>query len=316
MAANNAFERIKATGRLPSPVGVALRILELTHDPDAHVDDLARAVESDPAISSRLLKTVNSPLIGASRQVASVTRAVSMLGFKRVAGLALGFSLVSSHRKGTCTEFDFDRFWSESLARATACRHTASRTRIAAADEAFTFGLLSKIGRLALAVAFPEKYGMALQMRATDNDLELIELEHALFDIDHDRLTSEMMVEWHMPEVFRIAVRSQSAPDGGSLDKGSRPQMLAKMLHFGGEVARILTKREVYREDLSSVMIEAHQLEIPPDVYHDLFDAIGAEWRECGAVFSVETRPVPPLAEIYTQARRRLEAAGVAAVEP
>ena len=93
-ASTTVYESLKASQKLPSPAGVALEILRLTHDADSTIDEIASVVESDPAIASRILKLANTSLAGLPRQVASVHRAVSMLGIRTVSYLALGFSLV------------------------------------------------------------------------------------------------------------------------------------------------------------------------------------------------------------------------------
>ncbi|MGB2985378.1 MAG: HDOD domain-containing protein [Phycisphaerae bacterium] len=299
------YEEIKASRELPSPTGVALQILKLAQDEDSTVEQIAAVVESDPAIVSRLLKLVNSPLAGMPRQIASIQRTVALLGVNTVTSLALGFSLVSNHRQGECSAFDHELFWSESVARGAAARHIANRVKSFSPDEAFTCGLLSQIGRLALATAFPEHYANTLRTAASDDSEELAEVEQAVFGIDHNELAAEMMGDWHMPVIFQEAVRAQGAPDKGNLEPDSRAVLFARILHLAGSIAWVLTRPTVYRDDLSTLVLEANRLRISPHIYHEVFDAIANEWREAGSIFSVRTRRVPPLAEIYSQAQER-----------
>jgi HD-like signal output (HDOD) protein len=302
--ARRGYEEIKATASLPSPTGVALHVLELVRDESTSIYAIASAVESDPAMASRVLKLVNSPLVGTTRKIVSISRAVALLGIRTVTGLALGFSLVSNNRTGPCADFDYDLFWSESLGQGVAARHLAARLHNFAADEAFACGLLCQIGRLALAVVRPQPGLGAHGAESRDRDPSE-NTEEATFDIDSYDLAAEMMADWHMPEIFRSAVRAQKDLSAAEFEIGSRIYQFAHMLHLAGAVARVLPRSTVYRDTVSQILLEANRLGIAPDAYHEVFDAISREWREAGAVFSIRTRHVPPLEEIYTLARER-----------
>ncbi|MBI4719480.1 MAG: HDOD domain-containing protein [Planctomycetes bacterium] len=299
------YAKLKASGDLPSPTGVAMEILRLTQDRSATQESITAAVQADPAISARLLKIVNSPLAGLSRQIASVSRAIALLGVRTVANLALGFSLMQSGKRGTCRAFDYDAFWSESVGIAVAARHVTNRRGGFAADEAFTCGLVCQIGRLALAATCAQAYEKALAMTPAPDRYELAEIEQAVFEIDHNELAAQMMTDWHMPRLFCDAVRAQDHPDDCAPQAGSRAHFMAQILHLARSIALIMPASVVEREALAAVVVEARRLGIAPDVFTDLFDTISRDWHEVGEVLSVRTRRVPSLAELYTQARQR-----------
>ena len=119
-------------------------------------------IKSDPALSLQLLKIVNSPVAGVGPKVGSVVRATVLLGFRTVSSLALGLSLVSDNRRVACAGFDYDAFWSGSLARAVAASHLARVLKTCSPDEAFTCGLMCQIGRLAFVCAYPQRYARLL----------------------------------------------------------------------------------------------------------------------------------------------------------
>lgn len=304
----SVYEKIKTSEKLPSPTGVALQILKLSQDDESGAEEIAAVVESDPAIASRLLKLVNSSLAGMPRQIASVSRAVALVGTRTVTDLALAFSLVSQYSRGYCVAFNYELFWSDSLGRAVASRHIAHRVKIFAPDEAFACGLISRIGRLALATAFPVEYADVLNRVTADAsdelaELELTELESAAFDISHDELTAEMMRDWHMPAIFCDAVRAQRTPDEGGFESGSRIHTFARILQLSGVMSAIFSRPRVYRDSLSRLLHEANSLDVNPQILHETFDAVSHEWRETGEIFSIRTRPVPSLAELYSQAQ-------------
>ena len=147
--APDRFAELKATGKLPSPKGVALSIIRLLQREDYRVPDLVQLVQSDPAIAGRILYFANAAAFGRSRPIISLQRAIVALGSFRVRDLVIGLSVMHNHRSGQCLEFDYEKFWGHSLATGIACQELARFAQIAS-EEIFTIGLLSRIGELAL----------------------------------------------------------------------------------------------------------------------------------------------------------------------
>ena len=109
------FEKLKATGNLPSPKGVALAILRLTQREDASMAELARIIKTDPAFVGRLIKAANSVNANPGRPVVSVQEALVVLGMPAVRNLSLGFSLLSQLTSGCCMGLEYEMFWGGSL---------------------------------------------------------------------------------------------------------------------------------------------------------------------------------------------------------
>ena len=55
--------------RLPSLPQVALRVIELSREPEPDFKEVARVVRTDAAISGKLLRTTNSALYGLGKPV-------------------------------------------------------------------------------------------------------------------------------------------------------------------------------------------------------------------------------------------------------
>ncbi len=297
--ASKAYQKVKATNALPSPSSVALEIMRLASNDRATLRDVATVVETDPDLASRLLKYVNSPLVGVSRHIASVQQAVALLGLEVVKGFALGASLISRGRKVACARFDYEAFRSESVARAVIVRHFSLRLNDYPADAAFTCGLLCQTGRLAFATAFPEAYAHALSLAAADDPRQLIETEREAFDFDHNDLAAAMMADWHLPAIFRDAVRYQDSPDEHNLDLTSDLGQLAQLLNLAGVLSLVLTRSRIHRETMTTVVDRADRLDVTRDALANIFDSISEEWCAHGAIFDVGTRKVPPFVELY-----------------
>lgn len=317
---STTYEAIKKAGGLPTPSGAALKLLTLASKEETTTEELAAVVQADPGLAARLLKLVNSPLAGKYRTIASLHQAIALLGFRAVKDVALGFSLLDDHRNGACEVFDYEAFWSTSVARAVTARIITAQLKSFAPDEAFTCGLLCQIGRLALATAFPTPYASVLRSQlsserqppAKDPDgakspeaqTSLEAVEQDTFAINHNVLAGEMMADWGLAGVFCDAVRNQDKPDlaGSSLEP--RTAHLGGVLYLGGKVATLLTDSPNHPDDFPPMTQAANRVGLDPCAFSDVFDTIREEWRHIGQILNVKTQRVAPLIELRAEAIR------------
>jgi diguanylate cyclase (GGDEF)-like protein len=310
------FDELKTTGHLPSPEGVALAIIGLTQREDVRIEELTRLIQSDPAIAGRVLKYANTANRGDSRPIVSLSRAVIFLGIFRVRQLVLGFSLLNGHRKGECKNFDYQDFWSRSLATAIASQEI-SRYAQTAAEESFTCGLLAGVGRLALATLFPDEYSNLLS-RAREAPPEcLARLEQESFGMDHRQLTAALLEDWGLPTIFVEAVFHHENPGEADFPCGSRAYILTHALAFSANVARICVAEEQERWHLLPGLFNlGARLGLDAETVTDTFDRVASQWREWGELLDVPTLELPPVAELAAafpgqqEARPSREAAG------
>ena len=81
---------------LPTLPEVALRIREAAEDPDVSIGELARVISTDTALSARLIKVVNSPLLRSRQEITDLQMAVNRLGVVYTANLATGLAMLQS----------------------------------------------------------------------------------------------------------------------------------------------------------------------------------------------------------------------------
>jgi len=291
------YAALKATGKLPSPKGVALSIIRLLQRDDFRIGDLVRLVQSDPAIAGRILYFANAAAFGRSRPIVSLQRAIVALGSFRVRDLVIGLSVMHSHRSGTCGEFDYEGFWAHSLATGIACQELAHFAQIAS-EELFTIGLLSRVGELALATLYPDEYAGIL-IKCRNERSEMAALEQQRFAMDHHELGATLLNEWGLPDVLIQAAFHHENPDAAGFADGSRVQTLTHSLSFASSLAHLCMVDEESRWSLlPALLARAARLGIGGEVLNELVDRMVERWREWGAKLQVRTQDVPPFAEI------------------
>ncbi len=274
---------------------MALQILELTRNEHASVEDLQRVLVTDPALSGQILKFANSALARGNSEARTVGEAVVRLGMANVRQLALGFSLLSAARCGPCEGFDYNRFWSRSLASGVAAQCLAPLVPRTAPDEAFTCGLLGSIGTLCLASVHPRDFASILARwdGAEDSGLRQLELEVLL--TDHNQVTAALMENWGLPDRYSVAIVAQADLGRG----GEVPSGLTSVLAVARDIAEMCLAPDARRPELAeSLLARGESLGLASANVIAASDQALEEWSRLGEVLDILTEDVPSLAEL------------------
>ncbi len=103
-AVAKALDSIGDLGTLPE---ITLKIIETVEDPRSTARDLHEIVTHDLALSARILRVVNSAFYGLPGQVASIDRAIVMLGLNAVKNIKpKGTNAVHNLLMGCCLVFE------------------------------------------------------------------------------------------------------------------------------------------------------------------------------------------------------------------
>lgn len=166
--------------QLPVQPGAAMRLLWMLEDPRTSAADLGRLIESDPALSTQVIRLANTAFYGLSGKVASAWRAVTVLGLATVRALATTAAFDLFSEKGRSVP---EEFWSHSVATAAAAAALARRVGIQAND-AFSAGLLHDIGSALVFRRAPRRYDVVLE-RVANEGIPLVKAEHDEFGFTH-----------------------------------------------------------------------------------------------------------------------------------
>ena len=299
MVSNSQLEELKASGNLPSPKGVALRVIELTRKDGVTNQDIAHAIKSDPTLSSRLIKVANAQVAYQTRPIVSIVDAVTVLGFNTVRQLVLGLSLMDSGHEGACQEFDYQDFWAHSLLTAIAAQNLVLQSGIGSTEEVFILGLLGEIGSLALATACPQEYARILGSVKTNAEAGLIDLEQAEFGFDHNQLTQAMLADWGMPLVFQEVALHHEDPTQSNFAEDSRNRRLLNVLHIADYLSSVCLAQGAHRRQMvPKLILLATRLGIETDELVKLGDKSVCEWQEWSKLCGIRSVEVPSFAKL------------------
>ena len=191
--------------KLPPAPKLLPQLMHALSDLDGDMGPVVDMITFDPALTARLLQMCNSAYFGLGRRVASVSEAVSRLGFHEVYHVVAIMSGEKFMRPAHATGLDTERLWKHAVTTAFAARFVARGIR-ADADMLFTAGLLHDIGKIPMAEALKGEYGELI----TDTSLSgrlLVALEQASFELDHAGVGGRLLDQWKFSPEFAASVR-------------------------------------------------------------------------------------------------------------
>lgn len=230
-------DRIDQIDRLMTLPQILYQINELVESKTASAADLHRVIKADPALSARLLKLVNSAYYGLPGQVASLEKAVILLGVTAVKNLAVAASIEQLFRKVRIAgPYSGRDLWMHCLAVAAAGRDLAQRAKMQRLDEVFMAGLIHDLGLLAAAQVEPGDFGRVIELCLTGSHRwGVVELE--VLGIDHASAGSRLADRWHFPpELVRMIQLHHEWND-----QGDRAGELARIIFLADTLASHLS---------------------------------------------------------------------------
>ncbi len=193
---------------------VALRIASMVDDPSSSSADIGRAISQDAALTARLLRIANSPAFGQHRKIATISRAITVLGVRQVRDLTVGLTAVRTF-DGIGNELvTMESFWRHSFLCAVAAGQIAGRRGRNPDDSPFIAGLLHDVGQLVLFSRAPQPARQALLMSVDSaDDRGLFLCEREILGFDHGAVGVALAKSWGMPRSLQECIEFHHEPE-------------------------------------------------------------------------------------------------------
>ncbi|NBC11393.1 MAG: HDOD domain-containing protein [Planctomycetes bacterium] len=277
------LKRVLQCPRLPSLPTIAIEVIELCRQQDINIKQIATTISNDPALSSKILKTVNSSFYGLSQRVSTISHALVILGLNSVKTLALGFSLIDKFKDEGQQHFDLMLLWKRSLYGAVGSRLIAQHAGLLQHEEAFLAGLLKDIGVMAMIQTLGEEYVHVLAQVA-DQPHTLWQTEQQAYGADHAEIGAALGAQWKLPPVLTDPIRWHEQPDHAPTELRD----MAWSVHTASRAADVFLC-----DDAQSVERYFECLNRAFDTDNaegeKLLTTIGQSTREVGALFEIDT---------------------------
>lgn len=202
-----------------SPPILYYQLREKLDDPDTHFDDIAAIIKTDPAMSARLLKIVNSAFYGFDEQIDTLTHALNIIGTEQLTDLALA-AIVTSKFQGIPRDLiNMETFWMHSIGCGIAAGRIARFIPGIDPEKMYLGGMLHDIGSLILFKESPEE-SKAILLRCKERGENLFKVEKEVLGYDHAEVGALLLKEWKLSEILVEMVRYHHQP----MNAGDYPQ--------------------------------------------------------------------------------------------
>ena len=206
------LRKLLSSAQLPALPQSAIRLLELSRDPENGPAEFAMPIEADPGLTGQVLRFVNSSYFGFSREISSVKLGITLVGVRTIKNFALWSAVFSLMPNPKCGPFDLKSLWQDSLRRGLFARAMGKLLGLREAEEAFAAALLQDMAVPLLAKELPADYNELLLQRAGGRQ-RLSDLERERFGWDHAEAAALMARKWNLPAEFAAMVESHTTTD-------------------------------------------------------------------------------------------------------
>lgn len=297
------LDRILKCERLPSFPAIAARVIEMCGDESVSIRELGEVLSHDTAISTKILRTINSSFYGLRHRVTTVERATTMLGINTVKMLALGFSLVPQLKGLGGEDFDPTIIWKRSLFAAVGAHTIAREVKFDHYEEAFIAGLLQDLGVIVLLQTLRGEY-VAVIEQAIDAHGKLRPLEQQELNIDHAQVGKVLAEQWKLPSILISAISGHEDPEGTEPEY----QSLVRSVALGAKAADcFLSPQEQQEGRVKNYVRYASQwFDLNAEQAGSYLASIEEGTRELGKLFEIEGKADQSASDLMVMANEQL----------
>lgn len=178
---------------LPTLPEVALKVREIAEDPDSAINQLVDVIGGDAALTTRIIRVCNSPLLRGAREIENLNMAVGRLGMTYTSNLATGLAMEQMFQATSeMVDKRMREVWQQSTEIAGISHVLASHYTKLKSDQATLAGLVCKIGVLPIL-----KY-------VEDNDIQIssVMLDNIIDEL-HPMIGCKILEKWDFPEELK-----------------------------------------------------------------------------------------------------------------
>jgi HD-like signal output (HDOD) protein len=208
-------EKIEQNLQLISLPELYFKLKELLEDSEYTMAEVALLVSQDPAMAARFLRIVNNPINRRSRQIVSISHAVSLLSVNQIRDIVLFTSITDTTERMPLDKKQLRHFWNESVYCAITTQKLARALILPESERFFVIGLCHNLGQLFMSMSIPEELQL-IDDEAKKQNMPRFLLEREFLGFDYASLGADTMRKWDFPKSMQIATRFHLEPTTAS----------------------------------------------------------------------------------------------------
>jgi len=196
---------IKEIKNLKPIPAVVHSLLDAVDAPNVGMEEIAKIIQYDPAITASVLRTTNSAFFGLKHPAESIKDAANLLGTDQIIDLVLlksGAGIFSGKQAGY--DLNEGAMWKYSVSSAIIARQIAVELEIPHKSSIFTAALLKDIGKIILD-GFVQDAFEKITGLVTSENISFMEAEKQVIGVDHAELGGMIAKMWKFsPKMVKI----------------------------------------------------------------------------------------------------------------
>ncbi len=204
---------IANTASLPAMPEVMIKVQRMIKLPGTTPNQLAKIIETDPAIVAGILKVANSAYYGFRGKVTSIQHASALFGTRRLAELIAAMS--TGGMLGNAMDgygLKAGDMWRHSIAVAVTASEIAAIVSEDALESAYMAGLLHDVGKIILN-PYVQRRGLLFDQYISSNPGKTIQdAERSILGFDHAMIAGILCDNWNLPKAINFAIRHHHQP--------------------------------------------------------------------------------------------------------
>ena len=179
----------------------AEKLIQMMGDPNHDVQSVLNIVQTDSALTTKVLTVVNSAALALREPITSIARAISYLGDKKILNIALEFCVNDLFQKPLeGYEGKQGALWEHNLCVAIASKEVARfAKKEISPDIAYTGGILHDMGKSILSDYLKGKAAECVTEVNEGNASDYLAAEEKILGTNHCIVGSNMARSWGLP---------------------------------------------------------------------------------------------------------------------
>jgi HD-like signal output (HDOD) protein len=219
---------------LPLLPAIFQQFTDKLDDPSAKAEDFAEIISSDPSLTAKLLKIVNSAYYSFTASITDVTHAITIVGLTELRELVLAVSVVEFFDDLPNQIVNMKSFWQHSVLTGLLARELQNTAAFRSKQSMFTAGMLHDIGSLVFYNRLPEIARSVLEISDREKTPRYL-VERSNLGFDHANIGGELVRHWGLPGFLIEVIDCHHAPE-----RAESFHRETQLLQLADRVARLM----------------------------------------------------------------------------
>jgi putative nucleotidyltransferase with HDIG domain len=195
---------------------VATQVLQLLDQPDVEIEAVADLMLSDPVMTARILKLINSPVFKPEHEITSLKMALVYMGLRHIREVTLTTSLIEVFGEDAGA-LKLEAFWEHSFGVGMVSKIIARNVGYKDLEKAYIAGIIHDLGEVFLSTYMREQFGNLLAS-IKNRPTRLVDAEIMQLGTSHCEIGFCMARQWNFPEAYCEVIALHHAPAKAELE--------------------------------------------------------------------------------------------------